>query len=1027
MLLKDWRKVVSKIVNKPLLSIIIPVYNTEQFFERCMSSVLSQSYKNIEVIVVNDGSLGNIREKIKDYLEDKRILFIDNQTNQGLLRARVQGAGRANGEYIAFVDSDDYVSFDFFRCLVEKALLTNADIVIGQTVWDDHGNKYIYNYHQSCFEFECLEEKEIKEAYFGQEAQCYSWHTIWNKVYKKELWDSCEKDFMLVKEHIVMTEDIYFSSILFCSAKKVAKVYNDAYFYCNNEQASTNSTGITFDKFKKNINDISFVFDEVEKYLKREKVGNKIRNHFANARKHYARMWEGLAVATFKKNELSNAIKLIDKFSDNRDNKYVNDYFFESVRTPWNGEIEYIKEQIAKEDITYISFDIFDTLISRPFYEPSDLFEIMNPIFSEKINNNVAFCKLRSEGESLARNYYGEKYNHEDISIDEIYRYIAKKYPLSKEVWKDMKKLEKQLEIEFSGIRKTGKELYDLAINCGKRVILVTDMYLDCNTIKTILKKNGIEGYEKIYISSEERKLKYNGALFKTVLSDLHLSANSLLHIGDTWTADIEGSKKAGIKNIFLPKAKDVFENKIQNKQTNRCADIGKTICEEYMDYEKVKKNIGFRCMQALIANKYFDNPYRAFHQQSDFNIDPCFIGYYILGMHMMGVVKWISNVVLDKGRKKIIFLARDGYLPARIFDIYAHYYALDIEIEYMQASRRALMPMILKDKINFYQLPIEYKGHSPGTMLEVFRFAIEEEVQRNWEEVLKQNGFAPDKKFETKKELYKFVDFFMENIYSLNEHEKSKALVKEYYNTIQKTDIIFDMGYSGRIQSALCETLDFPVDALFVHEDYDTSIQMRSFSGFDIEAFYNYRPIVTGLIREYIFSDTGEGCIAFNQDKNGVVPVFEQEQTAFSNRYIVSCLQKGACDFVKDFLNTFGMYQNVVDYSEQEVSMPFEGFLRHPNKVDLHIFAESYFEDRVYGARSRINVEKFINQQIDDMDQKKVNGNTSRRNDILQQSMMEIMNSSPKWKRAIMWLMINPSKFVEKIKGNIEFLMRKR
>lgn len=1024
--MKDWRKVLSKVVRKPLLSIIIPVYNTEEYFERCITSVLSQSYDNVEVIVVNDGSTGDIRDRIKIYLDDNRVLFIDNHVNQGLLRTRVQGVNKAKGEYIAFVDSDDYISFDFYRSLMSKALSTNADIVIGQTVWDENGDKFVYNYHQSCLEFTCLEGEAVQNAYFGQEAQCYSWHTIWNKIYKKTLWNSCEKYFMSIKEHIVMTEDIYFSSILFSRAKKVVKTENDAYFYCINSQASTNAIGIGFDRYEKNLKDIIFVFEEVEKYLINEGIEDKIICHFGNAKKHYARMWEKLAISQFKNSELKKAKKMLDRFCENRGSNRSDDYFFETVRTPWKGEIEYIKEKIAKSDATCISFDIFDTLITRPLYDPTDLFVFLNPIFSEKIDNSVMFSKIRVEGEELARNYYGKKFGYVDISIDEIYDFLEKYYPLSENIWNEMKACEKQLEIDFADVRNTGKELYDLAISSGKRVCLITDMYLDRKTIETILQKNGIVGFEKIFISSEKRKLKNDGALFRAMLSDISIESNCVLHIGDTWDADIEGSKKVSVNNIFLPKAKDVFENRIHDKTTNRCADIAKSICEEYMDYDNVRNNLGFRCMQAVIANKYFDNPYRTFHEKSDFNIDPYFIGYYVLGMHMMGIVKWIGDVLISKGKNRIIFLARDGYLPAKVFELYSNYLSMDVKIEYMQASRRALMPLVLKDKINFYQLPIEYKAHSPKTMLEVFHFAIEEKMQEKLGEIVKKNGFMPNKRFETLAELHEFIDLFINKIYSSRKHEESKKLVQEYYKNIQKNDTIFDMGYSGRIHSAICKAINFPIDAMFIHEDYAYSVQMRKFSGFNIDSFYDYRPSVTGLIREYIFSDTKGSCVAFKCEKEQIIPVFEKNEEDYPCQYIVSSLQNGACEFVKDFMSLFGKYKDVIDYSGQEVSMPFEGFLRHPNKTDLHIFSESYFEDKVYGACNRINVETFVNREIDDMEKKKSLKEFWGVDDILQHSMYDIMNCNAKWKRAIIWLLIEPTKFIEKLKINIKYRGRR-
>ena len=121
--------------NEYKISIIMPVYNTEQYFDRCIQSVLDQSYKNIELIVVDDCSPGNIRDMIQEYLAlDTRVSFISHEKNEGLFKARLTGAKRASGDYIAFIDSDDYVSMDYYHTLLDRAVAEQADITIVHTV-----------------------------------------------------------------------------------------------------------------------------------------------------------------------------------------------------------------------------------------------------------------------------------------------------------------------------------------------------------------------------------------------------------------------------------------------------------------------------------------------------------------------------------------------------------------------------------------------------------------------------------------------------------------------------------------------------------------------------------------------------------------------------------------------------------------------------------------------------------------------------------------------------------------------------
>ena len=504
--------------DNPIISIIVPVYGTEQYFDRCINSLLNQSYKNLEIIVVNDGSKGNISELIKQYTEDVRVKFIDNAENNGLLRARVCGSKKATGEYIAFVDSDDYVSFDFYRTLLNKAIINDADITIGKTVWENGDEKFIYNYHESSFHFGTLYGEQVKKAFFEQEYHNYSWHTIWNKLYKKNLWDMCLEVFDRVDRHVIMTEDIFFSSILFFNAKTVCHTDNDAYFYCVNENASTNSQQISIERFCKNISDIEYVFDMVEKYLNDAGSDGYICEGLYRGRQHYARMWMNLAKSTFYGSDKITAIKVVNKFCNNLGRQKVqDDYFFESVKTPWGGGLEYIKEKIRDCRQQYISFDIFDTLVMRPFYDPKDMFLLMDSVFFRLSRNNIAFSVLRQDAEELARKKYGIETATEDITLDEIYDFLAEQFGVGRSLTIQMEELECSLEKRYCRARNAGLELFELARILGKKVILISDMYLDRKTVEDVLDACEVKGYEKLYISSEEKCLKYNGHLYARV------------------------------------------------------------------------------------------------------------------------------------------------------------------------------------------------------------------------------------------------------------------------------------------------------------------------------------------------------------------------------------------------------------------------------------------------------------------------------------------------------------------------------
>ena len=114
----------------PKVSVIIPIYNTEKYLRKCLDSVCNQTLSDIEIICVNDCSTDNSLEILEEYAsKDNRIKLIDFKENKGAAVARNAGIDEAKGEYIGFVDSDDFIDLDFYEKLYNKAVKSGADCV----------------------------------------------------------------------------------------------------------------------------------------------------------------------------------------------------------------------------------------------------------------------------------------------------------------------------------------------------------------------------------------------------------------------------------------------------------------------------------------------------------------------------------------------------------------------------------------------------------------------------------------------------------------------------------------------------------------------------------------------------------------------------------------------------------------------------------------------------------------------------------------------------------------------------------
>ena len=206
------------IMNQPLLSVIVPCYNVEKYIEKCIRSILDQSYRNIELICVDDASPDNSIEIVKRLAEtDERIKIVRHETNKGLFHARLTGIAAAKGKYIAFVDSDDYVSCDWFRPLVKQAEQENADMVLGNIVEvDEAGWKHYANISRSIPKaIKSLYGKDIYRTFLKHQGGLYYWHVMWNKVYRREFFESVLSLYEPIPLNLTMTEDIAFSCVLY--------------------------------------------------------------------------------------------------------------------------------------------------------------------------------------------------------------------------------------------------------------------------------------------------------------------------------------------------------------------------------------------------------------------------------------------------------------------------------------------------------------------------------------------------------------------------------------------------------------------------------------------------------------------------------------------------------------------------------------------------------------------------------------------------------------------------------------------
>ncbi len=246
--------------SQPMLSVIIPVYNAEKYLDDCLDSVVNQTYPNIEIICVNDGSTDNSPVILKQYEKKYDNIKVIEQENKGVNGARITGYQNANGIYIAWVDADDFVEPTMYEEMINIAILKNYDVVSCN-----------YNFYPK--------ETAKKVKWFREYKEVIDWKFVskntiqWNKIVKKELLDKLD----IIQLFSTVGEGCY--SIVLINAKSVYTINKCLYNY---------RVGHT--SLSTNYHNIKWYQDTVERsYYKTE--------HFKNH--NYSEEWQNFFAYTY--------------------------------------------------------------------------------------------------------------------------------------------------------------------------------------------------------------------------------------------------------------------------------------------------------------------------------------------------------------------------------------------------------------------------------------------------------------------------------------------------------------------------------------------------------------------------------------------------------------------------------------------------------------------------------------------------------------------------------------------------------
>lgn len=228
-----WDRTCFMLSSSPLISVIVPLYNQQRYIGKCLRSILGQTYRNLEVIVVNDGSTDNSQEIVLRYANrDKRIRVI-TQANSGVATARKNGYLKATGEWIVFVDSDDYLPVDSIESLLTVAWSKDVDIVCGDSYrkWGPY-ERYMHAFPRS-MGMQTITMPELFDSYYVSFFGINLFPvTVWGKFYRKSVIDhAMESVDLFVTPPLHRSEDEAFTMLLFPFLSSVYCLEKAIYIY----------------------------------------------------------------------------------------------------------------------------------------------------------------------------------------------------------------------------------------------------------------------------------------------------------------------------------------------------------------------------------------------------------------------------------------------------------------------------------------------------------------------------------------------------------------------------------------------------------------------------------------------------------------------------------------------------------------------------------------------------------------------------------------------------------------------------
>ncbi|WP_406852579.1 HAD-IA family hydrolase [Brevundimonas sp. BH3] len=603
----------------------------------------------------------------------------------------------------------------------------------------------------------------------------------------------------------------------------------------------------------------------------------------------------------------------------------------------------------AARGCSVVSFDIFDTLLVRTYAKPVDVFEVVGARYADSLGLTAQlFTTYRRDAERRAFQQ-AVSAGRGEIHLQQIYDELARIIGVNPHDLDAVAQYEIEVELQCLTRREPVCAAFDKLKTQGKRIVLVSDMYLPSEVLRAALEQNGIEGYEKLYLSCDIGLKKHSGKLFEYVLSDLQIAADRVLHVGDNEHGDIKMAAAQGINTIHVMRPWDTFEKS--------------ALYENVWSSTSVRHELDLRRVLAVMAkDEYAD----AHVPTSWFDGDASKLGYFGLGPLLFDYTNWLIQMSVKNGTKKLFFLARDGKIMKEAYDLLAMNVPNAPKSEYLLCSRRAVNVANLTDgKALERLLELEYTTGTLAAYIEG-RFGIP--AHRIPKDILEKHGLELNTVVGTSsgidaKPLVRDISPMI-----LQNASEERALYLEYLRDVgfSGADIsVVDIGYAGTMQESLLDLAGLEHLAGYYVVTFRPALDRMRRAPL---SFYGYlgnfvdRHDTTQLwarhvpLYETMFSTEETSFMRFMVMEGRRVPVYMNAGRGDALRVdVVKNIRRGALRFIRSMTAAFGDEASTINIGPEKALKTLASYFAGPSKEDAKILQGVAFEDAYGGGRGTV------------------------------------------------------------------------